>query len=199
VLGCAGVFEGASLGIALRQFNTERDTTPFWEALHGSKDPATYTVLAEDSAALAGLAIAALGIYLSHRLGMPQLDGAASVLIGLLLAGVAVLLIRESRGLLIGEGVKPQTADAIGKIVREESTVQDMGQLLSMYIGAQEVLLTLDVVFRPDTGAGDTAAAIRRIEQRIRERYPRIQRIYIEAISHEPAQHRGDVTAQARR
>jgi len=108
VLAAAALFEGISFSIALRQFFKQAGSTPFWEAVHRSKDPTTYTVLAEDSAALAGLAIAAVGIALSHSLDMPALDGAASVLIGLLLAGVATLLTWESRGLLIGEGIRPR-------------------------------------------------------------------------------------------
>lgn len=104
VLGAAAVFEGISFAIALRQFRRLAGGTPFWEFAHRGKDPTTYTVLAEDSAALVGLAIAAVGIALSHLLQMPALDGAASVLIGILLASVAVLLAWQSRGLLIGEG-----------------------------------------------------------------------------------------------
>ncbi|VTU21725.1 ferrous iron efflux protein F [Variovorax sp. PBL-H6] len=183
VLGCAAVFEGISFTIAWRQFSRQRGDTPFWKALHASKDPANYTVLAEDSAALAGLAIAAAGIFLSHHLQMPALDGAASVLIGLLLAGVAVLLISESRGLLVGEGVAPETAAAIRAIVREEAGVRDTGPVRSMYIGADEVLMTLDVVFEPETPASDTASAIERIEKSIGERFPKIRRIYIEGRS----------------
>ncbi len=121
VLAAAALFEGTSFGIALNQFKKEVGARPFWRALHASKDPTTYTVLAEDSAALLGLAIAAAGIYLSHRLEMPELDGVASLVIGLLLAGVAVLLIRESRGLLIGEGVRPETARAIRATARVSS------------------------------------------------------------------------------
>ena len=102
VLGAAAVFEGSSFVIALRQFLRQAGDAPFWQALHRSKDPTTYTVLAEDAAALVGLAVAALGIALARHLDRPAFDGGASMVIGLLLAGVAVLLIRESRGLLIG-------------------------------------------------------------------------------------------------
>jgi cation diffusion facilitator family transporter len=109
VLAAAALFEGTSFAIALRAFLREKGERPFLEALHASKNPTTYTVLAEDGAALIGLAIAAAGIWSSQRFAMPELDGAASVLIGVLLAGVAVLLIREARGLLIGEGIRPQT------------------------------------------------------------------------------------------
>jgi cation diffusion facilitator family transporter len=184
VLALAALFEGTSFTIALRQFLAEAGPLPFWRALHTSKDPTTYTVLAEDAAALAGLAIAALGIYASHRLEMPRLDGAASVLIGVLLAGVAVLLIRESRGLLIGEGLRRDTAHEIRRMVAAHHDVRKVGLPLSMYIGADEVLLTLDVEFDKQAPAEDVAAAIESIEREIRERYPRIKRIYIEARSH---------------
>jgi cation diffusion facilitator family transporter len=180
VLACAAVFEGISFAIAWRQFAKQRGDTPLWQALRASKDPANYTVLAEDFAALVGLGIAAAGVFASERLQMPRLDGAASALIGVLLAAVATLLIRESRGLLVGEGIKPETADAIRAIVRAEPGVRDVGAVLSMYIGAEEVLVTLDVLFDPATPAGDAAAAIHRIERKIRERFPKIRRIYIE-------------------
>jgi hypothetical protein len=82
VLAAAALFEGTSLMIALREFLREKGTRPFWEALHGSKDPTTYTVLAEDSAALVGLGVAAVGIFVTDRFGVPQADGAASIVIG---------------------------------------------------------------------------------------------------------------------
>ncbi|MDM0044514.1 cation diffusion facilitator family transporter [Variovorax dokdonensis] len=182
VLAAAFVFEGASLLVALRQFQKSRARGPFWQALHSSKDPSTYTVLAEDSAALAGLLIAAAGVYFSHELNMPVLDGVASLLIGLLLAGVAVLLIRESRGLLIGEGLSRKSAQDIRAIVSGYASVREVGPLLSMYLGAEDVLLTLDVVADPDVPAGELAVTIKDIEREIRQRYPKIRRIYIEAV-----------------
>jgi len=181
VLGAAAVFESVSFAIALRQFLQKSGTTPFWEALHRSKDPTTYTVLAEDAAALAGLAVAALGIALSHRFDRPELDGAASLVIGLLLAGVAVLLIRESRGLLIGEGIRPQTAQAIRRIAQGQPKVRDVGRVLSMYVGPDDVLVTMDLDFDDGTTAADAAAAIAAVERQVRECYPMIRRLFIEA------------------
>jgi cation diffusion facilitator family transporter len=181
VLGAAAVFEGASFTIALRQFLETAGDTPFWEAIRRSKDPTTYTVLAEDSAALAGLAIAAVGIAASHHFGMPELDGAASVVIGLLLAGVAILLIRESRGLLIGEGIRPETAGAIRSIALSEPRVRDVGRVLSMYVGPDDVLVTMDLDFDNGTAAADAAAAIAAIERQVRSRFPMIKRLFIEA------------------
>ena len=181
VLAAAALFEGTSFTIALRIFLREKGDRPFWASLHASKDPTTYTVLAEDAAALAGLAVAAIGIFISHRYDMPQADGAASVAIGALLAGVAVLLIREARGLLIGEGIRADTAAAIRELIGRHPLVRRVGPMLSMYIGPDEVLLTLDVEFDPKASAGDISTAVKSLEAEIRSRFDKITRIYIEA------------------
>ncbi|MDQ0027504.1 cation diffusion facilitator family transporter [Variovorax paradoxus] len=181
VLGLAMLFEGASFLVALRQFRAQSRGAPFWRALEQSKDPTTYTVLAEDSAALLGLVVAALGIYFSHRLDMPALDGAASVVIGLLLAGVAVLLISQARGLLIGEGIRPETARAIRSLAMEQPSVSNVGRVLSMYIGPDDVLAIVDVNFKDGTATGDAADAISAIETQVRARFPMIRRLFIEA------------------
>lgn len=181
VLAAAAVFEGTSFLIALRQFRAQAGGTPFWQALDRSKDPTTYTVLAEDSAALAGLAVAALGIYLGHRFDMPVFDGAASMVIGLLLAGVALLLIAQSRGLLIGEGVRPETARAIRELAMAQPSVEEVGRVLSMYIGPDQVLAIVDVNFKDDTDTGEAAEAITAIERQVRARFPMIKRLFIEA------------------
>ena len=186
VLAFAAVFEAASFVVAWRQFSRERGDTPFWKALHASKDPTTFTVVVEDAAALAGLAIAALGVYLSHLLQMPQLDGVASMLIGLLLAGVATILIRESRGLLVGEGVRPDTASAIREMLAQEPSVQEVGPVLSMYIGPDEALVIVELRFAPQTPTTDAAQTIRSARERIRERFPTLKRIYID-VPEEPA------------
>jgi cation diffusion facilitator family transporter len=190
VLAVAFAFEGSSFLLAWREFKHQRGDTPAYEAFQASKDPSNYTIVAEDSAALIGLVIAGAGVFFSHWLDMPRLDALASVLIGLLLVGVAVLLIRESRGLLVGEGIKPETARAIRTLVEAEPSVRRVGSLLSMYVGAEDALVTLDVGFGGATPASEVAEAISRIEHRVRERFPKIRRIYIEAVSeaaNEPA------------
>ncbi len=180
VLGVAAVFEGGSFTIALRQFFKASGARPFWNALHQSKDPTTYTVLAEDGAALAGLLVAASGIYLSHRFDMPELDGVASVVIGVLLAGVAVLLIGQSRGLLIGEGVRPETARDIRRLALGQPGVREAGHVLSMYIGPDDVLVTIDIDFEEGTDTEQAAAVMAVIQRQVRERYPMIKRLFIE-------------------
>src|SRR5258706_766308 len=124
VLGFAFLFEGISLYISLRVFTGKHCQGNLPTNIAASKDPTTYTVIAEDTAALAGITIAAAGIFLSVGLHMPILDGVASVLIGLLLAIVATLLIRECRGLLTGEGVDRPTAEGIRALAGQEALVE---------------------------------------------------------------------------
>jgi len=181
VLGAAALFEGISFAIALRQFRREARGRPLWQALRGSKDPTTVTVLAEDSAALAGLAIAAVGVYASHVLDRPEVDGMASIAIGLLLAGVAVLLVRESRSLLVGEGIRPETARRVRELALAHPEIERAGRPLSMYIGRDAALLALDVHFRDGTPAEAVAAATAALEAEVRAEFPTIRHIYVEA------------------
>jgi cation diffusion facilitator family transporter len=180
VLALAALFEGISFTVAWRQFTRERKGKSVWEALRSSKDPSTLTVVAEDSAALVGLALAGTGIFLSHYLDRPEIDGMASIAIGLLLAGVATVLIRESRGLLVGEGISAETARTIRTLAESEPHIRGVGPILSMYIGAQEVLVTLAVTVDGDVPTGEAATMIQRLETQIRERFPVIRRVYIE-------------------
>lgn len=181
VLAAATVFEGISFGIGLHAVFKAKGKKPFWKALHDSKDPGTFTVVAEDSAALAGLALAAIGIFTSHYFRMPVLDGAASIAIGLLLAAVAVLLILESRGLLIGEGIDKTTARAVRDMVEQDAAVIRSGYPLTMYLGPEEVLMTLDVEFDSAMPAQQVFESVRRIEAAIKARFDRVKRIYIES------------------
>jgi cation diffusion facilitator family transporter len=181
ILGAAALFEAASLAIAVRQFKRSIDGAPFWAALRSSKDPTLYTVMAEDSAALAGLAAAAIGIFGSHRLQMPAFDAGASIVIGLLLCGVSTLLIVQARALLVGEAVSSDMAEAIRTIAQEEASVHRAGWPLTMHLGPDDVLLALDAEFNAGVPTEEVARAINRIEARVRERFPEVGRIYIES------------------
>lgn len=181
ILGAAALFEGASFTIALRQFRRSIGAEPFWKSLRESKDPTLYTVMAEDSAALAGLAAAAIGIWGSHSLGIAAFDAGASVVIGLLLCGVSSLLIVQSRKLLVGEGVDAEMAEEIRRIAQGEPQVHRAGWPLSMHLGPDDVLLALDAEFCDGVPAEEVSAAVVRIERAIRARFPEVGRIYIES------------------
>jgi len=181
ILAGSFLFESASFWIAVRQFRRATAGTPAWEALRTSKDPTIYTVMAEDSAALAGLLVAGLGIWGSHALDMPSLDAAASIVIGALLCAVATLLIHQSRRLLIGEAVDRGTAQRIRGIAQAEKTVHRAGWPMTMHLGPDDVLLALDIEFCRGTPAEELMRSVDRIETAVRRQVPEIGRIYIES------------------
>lgn len=180
VLALAFVFEGGAWWIALREFRKSKGTAGYLAAVRASKDPTTFTVLFEDTAAMLGLLVAFLGIALGHSLGVPQLDGVASVVIGVILAAVAVFLAYECKGLLIGEGVDPETRASINKIVVDDPDIDRLVRALSMHFGPYEVLLTLEIEFRPHLTAAEAAAAIDRLDRAIRALHPEVKHLFIE-------------------
>ena len=183
VLAASAAFEGYSWLVAVREFRREAAGENWISAIRASKDPTTFTVLFEDSAALLGLAVAFVGVFAGDRFGNPYFDGAASVVIGIILAAVAVFLAMESRGLLIGEAVDPEIRDSVIKLVEGDSAVQRVVRLLTMHLGPQDVLLTLELEFKRQASAADTTAAVERIDRAIRGRHPEIRHIFIEAQS----------------
>lgn len=182
VLGVAFVAEVLSWTIAFREFNAAQGKRQrFWRAFISSKDPAVFTVLGEDSAALLGIGIAFLGVFLSHRFHNPYFDGAASIGIGLMLTAVALLLAYESKSLLVGESADPAVVRHVQELAGADPAVTAARLPLTLHLGPDQVLLTMDIQFRPDLSAQDVENAIDRLEHAIRAAYPNIIRIYIEA------------------
>ncbi|MEM9721468.1 MAG: cation diffusion facilitator family transporter [Bacteroidota bacterium] len=181
VLFLAILFEGAALALALKSFNKVRKGKPFWNAIKTSKDPASFAVILEDSAALLGLLVALLGVFLTQYTGDPKWDGIASLVIGVLLAIIAGLLAVESKALLIGESAEPEIRESIKEIAIADPSVHKMLDPVTLHFGPEVVLLALDAEFEDELTADEIEAAIRRIETQIREKHPIIKRIYIEA------------------
>jgi cation diffusion facilitator family transporter len=181
VLGLAFAFESVSAFLAFKAFRKELKGGGVLATIRRSKDPTTFTVLFEDSAALAGLIVAFLGILLGDLLDNPYFDGIASILIGVILASVAVFLAYETKGLLIGEGVDPETLQSIRSIAAEDGAVQQVKKSLTMHFGPHEVLLAIDIEFKQHLSANEVADAINRLETAIRARHPEIRHIFIEA------------------
>jgi cation diffusion facilitator family transporter len=180
VLAVATGFEGTSFIVALREFRRRPGPAGFFEKVHVSKDPSVFTVLIEDMAALLGLFVAFLGVFFGHLLHNPYIDGAASLGVGLILGAAAMGLAYESRSLLVGEAASPRTVQDIRDIVCHDESVQSVRTPLTMHLGPQDILLNIDVEFRDDLSAADESAAVRRIEEAIRERHPEVTRIFIE-------------------
>ena len=186
VLAISAVIEGSSFLIAFREFRRAKGGQSTFHAIRHGKDPSLFTVVFEDSAALVGLTFAFLGVFFGHLLGSPYLDATASVLIGVLLASVALWLAAESKGLLIGEGADDETVANITRIVAADPCVMRVGPILSVYNGPADLLLNLEVEFEPGLEAEEIRAAIDRIEPAIMERYPQVRRIFIEVGSLRP-------------
>jgi cation diffusion facilitator family transporter len=181
VLAVALVAEGTSWTIAVRQFLPTVKNESIWHAIRTSKDPTVVTVLFEDSAALAGLAFAFVGVLLSQLTGSHVWDGIASLLIGLALASVAIVLAYQSRGLLIGATADPEVVERVRQIVDEDTDVVAVAPPLTMHFGPENVLLNLDVRFHSGLPSERLVAAVDRLERRIRAEIPTIGRIFIEA------------------
>ena len=135
------------------------------------------------NAAMLGLLAAFIGLYAGHRLGIPERDGIASLAIGGILAGVAMFLAYESKGLLIGESVHPETAERVRALVDADPAVQRLVRAFSMHLGPRDVLLTLEIEFLRERSAAEVAGAIDRIDKRIREHHPEFRHVFIEAQS----------------
>jgi cation diffusion facilitator family transporter len=185
VLGASAVFEGATWLIALRAFRRQSKNADVLEAVQLSKDPTIFTVLIEDSAALAGLAIAAAGLAGAQALGLPWLDGVASVLIGLLLAGTATFLAWECKGLLMGEAADPATRAGLRRIAASNPGVVAVNEVLTMHFGPVDVLAVLSLDFENALTADDVETAVSGIERQIKREYPVVRRIFVEAQSRE--------------
>jgi cation diffusion facilitator family transporter len=193
VLGFAVVFESFSFFFAYKALRAEMGGQGIIQTIRASKDPTTFTVLFEDTAALLGLLAAFIGIFLGHLLHNPYLDGAASIVIGLILGVVAAFLAYESKGLLIGEGVNPEVLASIRSLARSDEAVEEVRKSLTMHFGPNDVLLALDVRFKNHLKANEIAAAIDRLEKKIRDKHPEIRHIFIEAKSLKGAQTSGKV------
>ena len=183
VLVVAFAIEGTSFFVALREFTKARGAVPAGVFIRISKDPSLFTIVFEDSAAMLGLIVAFLGVLLGQLTGIPQFDGGASVIIGLILMGVAWLLARESKGLLIGEGVEPAELDAMRAVVAADAGVAQVGAIRTMFLGPADLLVNLDVAFRDGLGYAQVAEAIQRVESALKAARPEISRVYIEAQS----------------
>ncbi|MEH3104456.1 MAG: cation diffusion facilitator family transporter [Sphingomonas phyllosphaerae] len=179
VLGVAMLMEGASWTIAMREFNQTRGDMGWWQAIHESKDPAGFMVLFEDSAALIGLVVAAIGVWCSHYLDDPRLDGVASIVIGAILAAVAVLLAREAKGLLIGERADPAVIARARAIVAAHPEIVAVNHVRTVHTAPEMVFAAISADFDDDLSMGAAETLIETIETELRTALPQLKSIYI--------------------
>lgn len=183
ILGISMVLEGISWSFALRALLAEKGNHSLWQTLRRSYDPSVLTVLLEDTAALIGLTAAFIGVYLAHHFNNSYFDGAASIVIGITLCVVSIVLIRESKGLLVGEAATPEVVASVTALVLNEPAVIAVNQVLTLVFGPEEVLLNIEAQFVPSLSMIELAEAISRLECAIQQNHPRIKRIFIQGAS----------------
>lgn len=184
VLGAAMIFEGVAWWIAYKEFDTRRGKRGFIEAVRDSKDPTVFTVLFEDTAAMLGLIVAFAGILAAQLTGAIWLDGAASVVIGLILAGTAIALAIETKSLLIGEAATPEMIAGIHAIVAGHGgEVTSINELRTLHNGPDDILLVISLDFRDDLSAARVEEIVYGLERAVKDRYREVRRVYIEAQS----------------
>ncbi|MEY8099301.1 cation diffusion facilitator family transporter [Falsihalocynthiibacter sp. S25ZX9] len=181
VLGLAMIFEGVVWVIAFKQLRATKGDLGYFEAIRRSKDPTVFTVLFEDTAAMLGLVVAFFGIFLSHQYNLPVLDGVASLIIGAILALTASYLAYECKSLLTGEGATRKVVAGVEQIIAEESGICGVNELLTMHFGPQEILLNVSIDFSDKLTSGEVQDRVSALEHSIKDRYPDIKRVFIEA------------------
>ena len=187
VLALSFVLESCSIGLAIYQEVKEahHEGMTFAEYLRESKDPTAKTVLFEDSAALVGIVIAATGLILTdYQVGGSAgayWDGMASIMIGLVLAVVAFVLARSSRGLLLGEAATPKVLAAIKQAIEAHPNVETVIELLTMHLAPKQILINAHVKLRDDLRTGDIEQSMLEIEDRIKRAEPKVEMVFLEA------------------
>lgn len=179
VLGVAVLLEGGSWTLAVKEFNSARGKTGWWKALRRSKDPASFVVLFEDSAALAGLLIAGVGVWASQYFNDPRIDGMASVVIGVILAGVAVLLAREAKGLLIGESADPALIETVNEVLDSRAEITSVNHIRTIHTAPDAVFVAISADFEDDLAMGRAETVIEEIEASLKAAIPQLSSIYI--------------------
>lgn len=187
VLGVAILLEGGSWIVAVREFSQAKGEFGWWEAVRESKDPATFIVLFEDSAALCGLLVAGVGIWASHAWGDPRIDGVASIVIGFILAAVATLLAREAKGLLIGERARPDVVACVRRIVDGHASIERVNHVRTIHTAPDRIFVAISADFDDALTMGEGEALIERIEQELKHALPALSSIYIRPEKSEDA------------
>ncbi|MGN6341097.1 MAG: cation diffusion facilitator family transporter [Ginsengibacter sp.] len=184
VLGSAFIFETISIIISVKGFlKHSHHKGNFFQKLRASKDPGFFLVIYEDAADIAGLIIAFAGIVLSTWLGNPLIDGIASILIGIVLTIIAILMITETHNLLIGESAGKVLVESTERLIQQDDEVFQVQTPLTMQLSPDEVLLALNLQFKKDLSGAQIVSSIARLEKKIKEEFPQVKQIYIEAAN----------------
>ena len=190
VLAASFLFEGISWTIARREFRRSQGDQSWWQAFRNSKDPGTFMVLFEDSAALAGIAVAAAGTALALATGDPRWDGVASLAIAAILAVVAALLARESKALLLGERADPALSRSIGALAGTIAGVGNANAVTTVQLAPDQVIAYLSLEFDDHLRTPDIEAAVAKLEAAVRAAHPEVAAFFVKPQTAKAAAHR---------
>lgn len=179
VLATSFVFEGISWWYTLKAFRRAKGSQGYFEAFRASKDPSTFTVLFEDTAALIGLVIAFFGIAGAQVFSLPQLDGIASLGIGLVLTISSILLARETKQLLIGEPAHPHIRASILRIAAADDGIRNANGLITVQLGPQQIVAALSAEFEDSLTTGEIERCVNRIEDAIKSKHPDVAVLFV--------------------
>jgi cation diffusion facilitator family transporter len=185
VLATSALFDGTTWWLALRNFRGERHYSELPGAIRDSKDPPSFMVLFEDSAALAGILVAFASIYLSDRLNLPVLDGVGSILIGVILAVTAWLLAKETKSLLIGEPADQGIVDSIMRVAGQIDGVTHANGVLTVHLAPQQIMVALSLEFADELRTPEIEARVIELERRVRLSHPQVVAVFVKPQSPE--------------
>ena len=186
VLGLAMIFEGVAWLFAFKEFSRAKGKWGYLEAVQRGKNPSLFVVLFEDSAAMLGLVVAALGVFLSQVTGLHFFDGLASIIIGVILGGTAVWLAYETKGLLIGESANRDIVTVIRNLAHTHPSIERVNEVLTLHMGPDFILVTISVDFVDSTPAGDVERSIAALDREIKKAHPLVKRVFVEPERYRP-------------
>jgi cation diffusion facilitator family transporter len=188
VLLLAFLLESWSTIEAFQDFRKSKGDLGWFQAVRDSKDPPAFIVLLENGAAMAGILAAAVGLMLSQVTGDPFFDGAASVVIGVILGLTAMLLAHESKGLLIGESADPVLVENLRELAGGQPGVVGVGYVLTVHSSPDQITVMMNVDFRDDLPAGEVERIVCRVEEEARERWPQVRSLFVRPMQGAAAQ-----------
>ncbi len=183
ILGFAILIESGSFLVALCEFRAVSGNGNWWRTIVDAKDPVLFTVLFEDSAAIAGLFIALFGLIGATVLGEPRLDGAASIVIGCVLIAASWFLARETKGLIIGEAAKPEIVEFVQSVILSDPRTTGIRTVRTLHLGPHDILVTARVDFDDTMTAAEVEAKTSELSNAICGKYPDVKRVYLAATS----------------
>jgi cation diffusion facilitator family transporter len=183
VLLVAFLLEGWSTLAAYREFRAAKGPLGWWEAVRRSKDPPAFIVLLENGAAMAGLVAAAVGLFLAQLTGNPFFDGAASVVIGIILGLTAWLLAVESKALLIGEAAEPELVEGLRAIAAARPGIAGIGQILTVHSAPDQITALMSVDFGDEMTAREVERIVCSVEEEVARLWPQVKRLYIRPLN----------------